>query len=113
MAARLPGSLLCIPDADFQHLVTTATPVSARIQLTRGKTTSTWTDEDGNQETGNLWYEETLPPDCLFSVLVSARPGKERSLEDLRKELKPDRVLQIGANETVGQGVARWGGARD
>jgi CRISPR-associated protein Cmr4 len=107
LAVTLPERLVCLPDADFGHLVRHTTPVTARVQLTPGKTTDKYVDEQQNEFEGNLWYEETLPPDCLFSfVLGERKAGAEvRALLDA---LAARPVLQIGANETVGQGLSRW-----
>jgi len=95
--------LVVIPNDDFQHLVRYATQISARIQLNDRKTT----DGDG----GNLWYEETLPPETLlYALALCHAPRKKESAEtaqDMAKKLQDllsDRFLQIGGNETVGQG---------
>ncbi len=104
-----PKRLVIIADWEFQHLVRYATQVSARIKLNDQKTTT----GDG----GNLWYEETLPPETILYSLAlchTPRQGKESDnkititdasgiaakLDDLLK----DHFLQIGGNETVGQG---------
>lgn len=96
--------LVIIPDKDFQHLVRHATQVSARISLNDRKTT----DGDG----GNLWYEETLPPETLMYALAlchAPRCGNEqiKDAEQVAQQLQTllaNRFLQIGGNETVGQG---------
>ncbi|MGZ5027282.1 MAG: type III-B CRISPR module RAMP protein Cmr4 [Methylobacter sp.] len=95
--------LVVIPNDDFQHLVRYATQISARIQLNDRKTT----DGDG----GNLWYEETLPPETvMYALALCHAPRKKESAEtaqDMAKKLQDllsDRFLQIGGNETVGQG---------
>ena len=103
--------LVMISDVDFQHLVRYATQVSARIKLNDRKTT----DGDG----GNLWYEETLPPETLFYALAlchnprqdnKTKPQENTTLTDAQSvaekfgELLSDGFLQIGGNETVGQG---------
>lgn len=96
--------LAVIPNDDFQHLVRYATQVSARIQLNERKTT----DGDG----GNLWYEETLPPETLMYALALCHDPR-RDNEHIKnagqvaeklQALLEDRFLQIGGNETVGQG---------
>jgi len=96
--------LVVIPNDDFQHLVRYATQVSARIQLNERKTT----DGDG----GNLWYEETLPPETLMYALAlchDPRRGNDQiqdagQVAQKLQALLEDRFLQIGGNETVGQG---------
>jgi CRISPR/Cas system CMR subunit Cmr4 (Cas7 group RAMP superfamily) len=118
--ARLVDSLVVISDAELQDLVERTVPVIARVKLTEGKTTSDFIREDGTTDgSGNLWYEEALPADCLFAVLVTVREGlRLRGQSSNGKEPDPLRVLrenvrflarvQIGGNETVGQGAAWW-----
>jgi CRISPR-associated protein Cmr4 len=107
----LARKLVCVPDDDFQDLVRRTTPIQARVQLTGGKTTDTWTNPDtGAKESGNLWYEETLPSDCLFSVLATSR---RRSLDDVASlrgllTAPAHTVVQVGGNETVGHGLCWW-----
>jgi len=102
---RLAKGLVVIPDADFAALMDTVVPVQARIKLTARKSTGT---DRGSNETGNLWYEEVLPSDCLFVALVGERRGKGNGagLRDLTG-VAAERfaVMQIGGNETVGQGL--------
>ena len=120
---RLAEGLVVIPDSDFADLIQRAVPVQARIKLTSRKTTDTWTDpESGREESGNLWYEEHLPSDCLLVGFVGERRqrhfsnGREerssinnlRPLERFRERLSDRQVIQIGGNETVGQGVCYW-----
>lgn len=122
--SRLTSGLVVLPDADFAALVA-RTPVRARIKLTAGKTTDRWKGPDGEVESGNLWYEEYLPPDCLFVVVVGerrqrTRGGAEaadggkgesrRALEVLRRHAHRLSVVQIGGNETVGYGLCWWSG---
>ncbi len=107
----LRRNLVLIPDADFCDLVRRTTPVNARVQLTGGKTSDRWQNPDtGEVESGNLWYEETLPSDCLFSVLATSRRRSREDVATLRELLvgQSARVIQIGGNETVGQGLCWW-----
>lgn len=107
VAQALPRRLVCLTDADFSHLVQRCTPVTARVQLTPGKTTDTYRDDDGNESKGNLWYEESLPAECLFAFGVQARAGGD--LSALSKEISPKgKVMQLGGNETVGMGMTAW-----
>ncbi|MGR9012455.1 MAG: type III-B CRISPR module RAMP protein Cmr4 [Gammaproteobacteria bacterium] len=92
--------LVVIPDTDFQHLVRHATQVSARNKL-----------NDESKTSDNLWYEETLPPETLMYALALCHdPRKKDSTETAQdiagklETLLADRFLQIGGNETVGQG---------
>lgn len=100
---KMGKHLVVISNGDFAHLVNTATQVSARIKLNDKKTTT----GDG----GNLWYEESLPPDCLFySMLFAMKPrggnGNLENADDVLKTMQEavNDYLQIGGNETVGMG---------
>lgn len=119
---RLSLDLVVLHDNDLLDLARRTTPVQARIKLGAGKTTSAHLNDDGSKESGNLWYEETLPPDCLFTFFVlersetmSAAAGGRRSdaatgaaLDDFRSESSRSPHIQIGGNETVGQGRCWW-----
>lgn len=121
---RLASGLVLIPDQDFADLMQRAIPVRARVKLTGGKTTDTWKDPvDGHEESGNLWYEEYLPPDCLFLAIVGQRrerrpagdgdkPGGERrpALAVLREHAGRLATVQMGGHETVGYGLCWWTG---
>jgi CRISPR-associated protein Cmr4 len=96
---KMKKHLVVIHHEDFSHLVKTATQISARIVLSEKKTSE------------NLWYEETLPPDCLFyTLLFASKPrGEDGSIakaEDVLKKLKEaiKDYIQIGGNETIGMG---------
>lgn len=100
--------LMVVSDEDFQYFVRHATQVSARIALNERKTTT----GDG----GNLWYEETLPPETIMYALLLAnapRNGGASALKDAAGVIEKVRgllstgYLQVGGNETVGQGWCR------
>ena len=101
-----------IPNNDFSSLVSRALPVNARIKLTGGKTASDWINpETGKKEKGNLWYEEVVPSDSLFSFFVMNRPGIEPNkdlVQEFERFLTEKNIdistIQIGGNETVGYG---------
>lgn len=81
-------------DDDFNHFVRYGRQVTAHNVQNDEKKTSQ-----------NLWYGEALPPDTLFYFLATARPGHGEGLERLRRALAgPRPYLQVGGNETVGQG---------
>ena len=112
---RINTHLVVLEDKDFAYFVQHATQVSARIALTGGKTTGAWTDPTtGNPEKGNLWYEETLPPETImYSLLIATDPRDEKKagIPDAAGVLKKVEgifqncpYLQVGGNETVGQG---------
>ncbi len=113
-AARLQRSVAILPDAVFCQIIARVPPVQARIKLTSGKTTGPYMNpETEKEERGNLWYEETLPSDCLFWCLLQHRTGKpnlagKTVLETLTELWTGLRHVQIGGNETVGQGQCFW-----
>jgi len=94
----LARRLVVVPDAVLQDITQRATTVTARIVLNENKTSN------------NLWYEETLPPDCLFAAIVGRRPGSnDDPIQKLVHNLPaPERHTQIGGNATVGCGIGRW-----
>jgi CRISPR-associated protein Cmr4 len=72
----------------------------------------------------HLWYEEHLPPDCLFLALIGQRrqrfrggeakatpsESKRPALAVLREHAQHLRIVQIGGNETLGYGLCWWSG---
>lgn len=97
---RLLKQLVIINDQEFAHFAKYGLEVRARNKLTRETKTSE-----------NLWYEECLPPDTLFYTLFLCRSGKETSLEKLKEAFVENPYIQIGGNETIGQGwcvLSRW-----
>lgn len=86
--------LVALSDNDFAWFARYGLCVNARNQLDIGKKTSK-----------NLWYEETLPPDSLFYCVLSNRiPGCD-VLTNVEAKLAEVGYLQVGGNQTVGQGV--------
>ena len=49
-----------------------------------------------------LWYEETLPPDSLFYLLLAER--SDGALKQIKELFAKRPYLQVGGNETVGHG---------
>lgn len=89
---RLADNLVVISNHEFSFFARYALSVTARNQL------------DNNKISQNLWYEETIPPDTLFYTLLIARPGEDIYLSSMVQLFKEQPYLQIGGNETVGQG---------
>jgi len=95
---RFHRSLVILPDREFQRLADRGLPVQARIKLTEKKTND------------NLWYEETVAQDTLFAGFVLNRPGGKGDMvadfvDQVQVKKTPDlTVVQLGGNETVGQG---------
>ncbi|QKG83299.1 type III-B CRISPR module RAMP protein Cmr4 [Kroppenstedtia pulmonis] len=89
---RLKKQLAVVSDHDFAYLARYSLPVHIRNQLDKNKTSK------------NLWSEETLPPDTLLYTLLIPRPGREMKGEEIERRLKENPYIQIGGNETLGQG---------
>lgn len=100
---ELKKQLVIVSNDMFAHLCQHATPVNAHIAI------------DSNTKTvvgGALWYEETLPPETLLYVGLSAVKSRVKSAESPASAIleavthmfiaKP--WLQVGGNETVGMG---------
>lgn len=93
-----------VGDDEFRHLCRVGTQVSARVQL------------DENKKSNNLWYEESLPPETIFYAAVlaqNARDGNGMDEDAVMQRFEAGVVhadgglLQVGGNETVGQGWCR------
>ena len=89
---RLPEQVIVLHDDDFAWFARYGLTIQARNVL-----------EQGTKKSKNLWYEETLPPDTIMYALIASRNGEPASELDM---LFPDSdpYLQVGGNETVGQG---------
>ncbi|MGI6365388.1 MAG: type III-B CRISPR module RAMP protein Cmr4 [Bacillota bacterium] len=59
-----------------------------------------------------FWYEESLPSDTLLYFAMLQRPEHEGNLERVASLFAGNPYLQVGGNETVGQGwciISRYG----
>lgn len=90
---RLPQQLAVLHDDDFAWFARYGLAVQARNKL-----------KDDTKESRNLWYEETLPPDTVMYALIAGRNGDPG--DEMGSLFPPDSdpYLQVGGNETVGQG---------
>lgn len=100
----LKKQLVIVDNDSFTHLVNHATPVNAHIALD---------SETKTAAGGALWYEETLPPETLLYLGLSANASRrqdtpisaEKILDHVLTLFPPDNpYLQLGGNETVGMG---------
>ena len=92
-AERILSQLAIISDEEFDWFAANALPVNARNKL------------DERKISQNLWYEETIPPDALFySVIIPRNEMARASCEEFLQALMENKYLQVGGNETVGQG---------
>jgi len=98
---RMQTHLVVLPDEWFTHFCEHATEVVARVGLDYEKKTV---------RKGALFYQEQLPPECVFYSAVLAHPSRraaggsaEAMLDVVRRGLPP--VLQIGGDATIGRGL--------
>ncbi len=104
---KLNNQLVIIHDDMFAHLAKRATPVNPHIAI------------DNNNKTvksGALWYEETLPPDTILYIPVTANDSRKKDdalkAESIMTSIKEDVLndyLQVGGNETLGMGWCKIG----
>ncbi len=94
--SKLGRDFVVLNDEDFSHLARTGMQVSARVQL------------DENKTSNNLWYEETIPSETILWSLLLARPTERSNGSDpldlLATTFDDGRPVQVGGNETTGQG---------
>ncbi|MAM75071.1 MAG: type III-B CRISPR module RAMP protein Cmr4 [Tistrella sp.] len=96
---RLSDQLCIIADDDFRWFAENALPVQARNVL----------DPD-TKVSNNLWYEESLPPDTLLYMTLTARGSADEMGRTVVADfIEGQKFLQFGGNETVGQGWVRAG----
>lgn len=93
VSSRLKSQLAILHNDDFAWFARYGLAVQARNNLDDKKTSK------------NLWYEESLPPDTLMYTVLAERRGTP--LTDLANI---GHYLQVGGNETVGQGWFRLQG---
>jgi CRISPR-associated protein Cmr4 len=94
-AAKLKRDLLLVGSDAMPMLLTECTELTARVQLTKGKTV-----EHGP------FYSEYLPAETILASALTLRPGA-RQAEQLNalRELLSGGPLQIGGDETLGKGL--------
>lgn len=90
---RLSEQLVILHDNDFAWFARYGLAVNARNVL-----------DEKTKASKNLWYEETLPPDSLFYCLITER-HKNSSIDEIKSMFKSNAYMQVGGNETVGQGI--------
>ncbi len=91
LAGSIENRLVILSNKDFTWFARYALPVMARNAL----------DENKIVKGGALWYEETLAPDTVMYVLFGER---QPAVEDITKAITQAEYIQIGGNETIGQG---------
>ena len=103
--AQLDQQLVIVSNDNFSYLVQHATPVNAHIAIEA---------ESKTVKAGALWYEETLPPETVLYVGVTAVNARhpdhllewqaQKVLRVLLGMFEKHPWLQIGGNATVGMG---------
>ena len=93
--AWLGERLVILHDDDFVWFARYALPVAARNKL----------DENKRVAGGALWYEESLAPETCLYTLVGERKGG--TLAKFTPGLARAPHVQMGGNETIGQGWFR------
>lgn len=96
---RLAGQLVVLGDDDFTYYASYGLQVNARNIL-----------HEETKISQNLWYEESIPSDSLFYALIISRPGREDALKEIQQLFAAQPYLQLGGNETIGQGwcAIKW-----
>ena len=105
---NLEQQLVVVSNNLFNHISQHATPVNAHIAID---------SEIGVVKNGALWYEETLPPETLLYVGVSANAARKKVEAEAHQNTSANAMLsnltslfidkpwlQVGGNETVGMG---------
>jgi CRISPR-associated protein Cmr4 len=88
---RLDKQLVVLSDVSFAWFARYGLAINARNVL-----------DEKTKTSKNLWYEETLPPDSLFYLLLAER--SDGALEKTKALFADKPYLQAGGNETVGHG---------
>ncbi len=105
--ALLQRQLAVVEDDLFGYLARYAVPVAAHVRIDNEKKTV---------EGGALWYEESLPPETVLYVALTAWSARREAVEKSAAEVMGATVdglfgtepyLQVGGNETVGMGWCR------
>lgn len=99
----LKDQLVIVSDDSFRHLCRSALPVQPHIRLN---------SQTKTVDAGALWYEESLPPETLLYIGVSAHASRSQQhkasapelLAQVNETLFSHPWLQLGGNETQGMG---------
>ena len=90
--ARLTEQFVLLHDNDFAWFARYGLAVQPRNVL------------DEKKRSQNLWYEETLPPDTLMYAVIGERDVSANAIKPLVELFENRPYLQVGGNETIGQG---------
>jgi CRISPR-associated protein Cmr4 len=97
LSKLLGEDTIILPDEKLQKLIDNHhLPVIARNHLENGQST-------------NLWYEQILPRQTKFTaIILSPSEG-----DSLKKVIEKAKLIQIGANATVGYGYCKFEAIQD
>jgi CRISPR-associated protein Cmr4 len=105
---KLADRLVIVSDDLFTWLAANALPVNARNDLRDKKDEDDESSNLPSKKSKNVWYEETLPPDTVMTLILADRAGAVNESDSGVKKIKDllcdNKYIQIGGNETVGQG---------
>lgn len=91
---RLRKSFVVVRDEDFSAFAQRGLFVYARNSL-----------DDETKQSKGLWYEEALPADTLlYTILFARNSEQDQILAQFIQEIERAPYLQVGGNETIGQG---------
>jgi len=93
----LSNRLLIVSDSVFTDLVNYAIEVRTRNKIDQ---------VTGTAEDKALFVVELIPSEAVFYSLILLKKEKESLLEDIRN-LLDSQVIQVGGNETIGNGLVR------
>lgn len=93
VASRLNDRLIILNDDDFKWFAQYGLAIIARNALY---------PETKTTKPGALWYEEVIPSDTVFYTIVMER--NPSMLDKIETMISENPYVQVGGNETVGQG---------
>lgn len=111
MEADFKQNLVIVSDNQFRFLCRSAIPVQAHIAIE---------SETKTVKNGALWYQESLPPECLMYCCLSCTNGRDKQktgaaelLSKLETGFEKRSFMQVGGNLTTGMGwfQVNWQGA--
>lgn len=88
------NNVVVLKDDDFSWFAQNALPVVMRNSL----------DENKRVKSGALWSEEMLPTDTVMWMVLGQRTTGTDDLDTLTKAIENKPYIQVGGNETIGQG---------
>ena len=98
-ATQEPAPVVVVSNALFGYFARRRIPVRMRNRLE---------PETKTVVSGALWSEEALPPETLLYTILTPRLAGATSPDELASGLvEPRPYLQVGGNETVGEGWLR------